>query len=285
MRSATSKMSCRLWEMSTTPRPRSANRRTRSSTWRVCATPSAAVGSSSIDDLRVPHHRLGDGDGLALAAGEPGHDLAHRLQRRHREAVEGLLRRVLHGRLVEDPAPGALTTEEHVGDDVEVVRQRQVLVHDLDPEPGGVAGPVDGDGLPLEEDLAVVEGIDADDPLDERRLAGAVVADEGHHLAGLDLEVDLVQRPDRAEGLRAAPTFEEWGVSHQTCLSWRTALERERRGNAPAQRDMWRGGQFSWQKGVSATSPTQISSTVRKPSAMTVSAMLSAVTPIGTRAK
>ena len=37
-----------------------------------------------------------------------------------------------------------------------------------------------------------------------------------------------------------------------------------------------------WQNSVSATSPTQISSTVRKPSAITVSAMLSTVTPIGT---
>ena len=48
MSSATSKMSCRLWEMRITPRPCSARRLTRSSTWRVCATPSAAVGSSRI---------------------------------------------------------------------------------------------------------------------------------------------------------------------------------------------------------------------------------------------
>ena len=46
IRSAHSKTSWRLWEMITTPRPRSARRRTRSSTWRVWATPRAAVGSS-----------------------------------------------------------------------------------------------------------------------------------------------------------------------------------------------------------------------------------------------
>src|SRR5690606_5555508 len=51
MRSATSNTSFMLWEMSTTPWPVSARRRTRSSTWRVWATPSAAVGSSRITTL------------------------------------------------------------------------------------------------------------------------------------------------------------------------------------------------------------------------------------------
>ena len=60
------------------------------------------------------------------------------------------------------------------------------------------------DGLALEEDLALVERVDADDALDERRLAGAVVADERHHLAGADLEVDPVERLHRAERLRDA---------------------------------------------------------------------------------
>ena len=46
IRSATSKMSLRLCEMITTASPCSPSRFTRSSTWRVWATPSAAVGSS-----------------------------------------------------------------------------------------------------------------------------------------------------------------------------------------------------------------------------------------------
>ena len=46
MRSETAKTSFMLCEISTTPRPLSASRRTSSSTWAVCATPSAAVGSS-----------------------------------------------------------------------------------------------------------------------------------------------------------------------------------------------------------------------------------------------
>ena len=83
-----------------------------------------------------------------------------------------------------------LAAEEHVRDDVEVVREREVLVHDLDPELRGVARPVDVDRFALEADLALVEGVDADDALDERRLAGAVVADERHDFAPAHLEVD-----------------------------------------------------------------------------------------------
>src|SRR5690606_16103637 len=42
MRSATSNTSARLWLITTTPRPSALSLAMRSSTWRVCATPSAA---------------------------------------------------------------------------------------------------------------------------------------------------------------------------------------------------------------------------------------------------
>ena len=48
----------------------------------------------------------------------------------------------------------------------------------------------------------LVEGVDPDDPLDQRRLTGAVVADERHDLAGAYFEVDLVERVDGAERFR-----------------------------------------------------------------------------------
>ena len=54
MRSATSKTSTRLWLITTTPRPRSRRRWIRSSTCAVWATPSAAVGSSSITSFGSP---------------------------------------------------------------------------------------------------------------------------------------------------------------------------------------------------------------------------------------
>ena len=112
---------------------------------------------------------------------------------------ERFLGPLLHGDLVEHAAPGHLPAEEHVGDDVEVVGQCQILVDDLDPEIGGVFRAVDLDGLPVELGVAFVERVDPDDPFDQGRLAGTVVADERHHLSGADLEVDFVQRIHCAE--------------------------------------------------------------------------------------
>ena len=158
---------------------------------------------------RVPHHGLGHGHRLALPAGQAGHGLAHGADRGDRQLVERLQRARLHPRLVEPfQAVEPLAPEEHVLDHVEVVGQREVLVDHLDPEAGGVLRPRDVHGLAVEQDLSAVDVVDPGDALDQRRLAGAVVADEGHHLAGVHVEVDLMQgqRPHRSAWRpRAAP--------------------------------------------------------------------------------
>src|SRR4029077_10037755 len=111
-----------------------------------------------------------------------------------------------------------LAAEVHVLDDVEVVAESEILIHDLDPEPAGVLRAVAVNLAPLEQDLAAVGRVCPGDALDQRRLAGAVVADERHHLAGADLEVDVAQRLDGAEGLGDAAKLEErvfgqrWGL-------------------------------------------------------------------------
>ena len=153
-------------------------------------------------DPGVPHDRLGDGDRLALAAREARHGLTDRAERRDREAVQGLPRRLLHPGLIEDDAVDPLAPEKHVRHDVEVVCEREVLVDDLDSERRGIPGPGDRHSLAFEVDLALVERVDPGDALDQRGLAGAVVPDEGHDLSGRDLEVDLVERLHRAELLR-----------------------------------------------------------------------------------
>jgi hypothetical protein len=107
-----------------------------------------------------------------------------------------------------------LAPEIHVLHHVEVVGEREILVDDLDAERGRVLRPVDGDRVALEEDLALVDRVDAGDALDQRRLAGAVVADERHHLAGGDVEVDLVERLDGAEALRDPPELQDRAVAH-----------------------------------------------------------------------
>ena len=122
--------------------------------------------------------------------------------RGHGERRQRFARALLHRGLLQAEEPVTqLASEVHVLDDVQVVTQGEVLVHDLDPELGRVLRAVDGDRLSVEQDLAVVVAVDARNALDQSRLAGAVVADEGHDLAVPHLEVDRGERVHGAEAL------------------------------------------------------------------------------------
>ena len=96
---------------------------------------------------------------------------------------------------------GRLVAEEDVLRHRQAVDQVQLLVH------GGEAGPQRGDRgrerrrLVLPRDLAAVGLVRAGQHLDQRGLAGAVLAEQAVHLAGADLEVDTVQRPHAGEDL------------------------------------------------------------------------------------
>ena len=118
--------------------PCSPRRLTSASTCRVCATPSAAVGSSRITscefhmdaratatDWRWPPESVATGCRIELIV-VTASDLS-----------------VSACAAPSSPRSGAgagvrLAAEVHVLDDVEVVAQREVLVDDLDPEPGRV---------------------------------------------------------------------------------------------------------------------------------------------------
>src|SRR4029077_10295535 len=121
-------------------------------------------------------------DLLALTARERP-DLAAQAGNGHRDAGEQLAGAVLHPRLVElarslpDTGRDHLLAEEEIGDDVEVVAQREVLVDGRDAERGRILRPRDRDLPAVEIDRAVVGSVDAGDGLHHRRLAGAVVAD------------------------------------------------------------------------------------------------------------
>ena len=56
-------------------------------------------------------------------------------------------------------------------------------------------------GLPSSSSLAAVGVVDAGDDLDQRRLAGAVVADDGMHLTAAQLEARIGEGDDLAEML------------------------------------------------------------------------------------
>jgi hypothetical protein len=165
--------------------------------------------------LALPQHGLGDGHGLALPAGEAGNPLADARHRAHVQPVERLPGKDLHLHLVQTEPVGALAPEEHVLDDVEVVAQRKVLVHDLDAEGGRLAGAVDGDRVAVEADLAGIGAVDAGQALHQCRLARPVVPDQCGHLTPVDVEIDIVQHVHGTEALVDAPHGEQRGHGRQ----------------------------------------------------------------------
>jgi hypothetical protein len=173
------------------------------------------------DDAVVPHDGARHGDRLPLTAGERGDRLSDGADRGHGERRERLGGALLHGRFLESEEQVALLPPEvHVLDDVEVVAESEILVHNLDPELGRIFRAVDRHRRALEEDLAVVDRVDPGDALDQRRLPGAVVTDERHDLPVANLEVDAVQRLNRPEVLGDTPELERGSllVGHSTAL-------------------------------------------------------------------
>ena len=74
-------------------------------------------------------------------------------------------------------------------------------------------GLVDLHLLAVEEDLALVSGVDAGDGLDHRRLPRAVVAHQGNDLTVVDLEVDVGERLDGTEALAHPLQGEHGGIA------------------------------------------------------------------------
>ena len=96
---------------------------------------------------------------------------------------------------VDHGAPAQLVAEEQVVGDGQVVDEVELLV-DGGHAPGQGRGRIArGQGSAVDDDLAGGGGDEPGDALDERGLAGAVLADEAVHLPGLDGEVDAVERP------------------------------------------------------------------------------------------
>jgi hypothetical protein len=176
-------------------------------------------------DARIPIERLQDLDALALAHRERA-DARRRIDAQP-EALgrRGELR--ARGGAVRARRPQRLRAEQHVVLDREVVGQREVLVHHADAgseRRGGIA-PAQrfaecGDG-------ARVGDIVAEQDRDERRLAGAVLAEQREHFAATKLERDRVVSDDVAEALADAErrrTVSRESVTGATSLRRRPGL-------------------------------------------------------------
>ena len=148
----------------------------------------------------VREDRARDRDRLALAARER-RDLGIDVGDVDAERVEVLARQAAHRAVVEHPEARVLALQEHVVEDGQAGHQREILVDGVDAERARVDDRFQLHGLAEDRDLAGVGPVEAREDLDERRLAGAVVADQAEHLALAQVQAHVAQRRDRAEAL------------------------------------------------------------------------------------
>ena len=127
------------------------------------------------------------------------------------DVVEVLAGEPSHAFLVEEaerPHRRQLVAEEQVHVDRKLRDQRQILVDGLDSVCARVLNRAEVDALAPDDHIAPVLRVEPAQDLDERALAGSVVADETKHLALVQGEVDAAQDDERAEALRHAANLE-----------------------------------------------------------------------------
>ena len=149
-------------------------------------------GLQDLDALLLPHRELPDAG--ARLDGEPIP---------LRELCDATLDRARPEQ--ERAAHSAMVAEDDVLRDGERRNEAEVLVHHRDPRVERVARGREVDGLPKEPDLALVGPVEPGEDVGQRRFARAVLAQQGVHLAGGRLEVDVVVRNDCGEALGDAP--------------------------------------------------------------------------------
>ena len=163
------------------------------------------------DDLRIERQRLGDLDQLLLGDRQRFHQRLG--MDPGADTLEQLARALLHNGAVEQAAAARLKAEEDVVGDAALRQQAELLVEDADPGPARLDRMSEGNGLPAEQDFALVGAIDAAEHLHQRRLAGTVLAADGVDLAGLAIQADIVERPARRLKLLPMPRIDRTGVA------------------------------------------------------------------------
>ena len=160
------------------------------------------------EHLGVDVHRAGDGNHLLNGGGivgeRPGDvDV-------HVEALHQFVGAAVDLLPVDLMMLHRLAADEYIFSHGEVRAEVDLLKHRGDAHFDGSLRRSGTDGLALEEDLARVHLIDAGQALDQRRLTGAVLAQQGVHFAGAEREVHLVQRLDAGELDLDPPHFQQF---------------------------------------------------------------------------
>jgi hypothetical protein len=188
-------------------------------------------------DVGAAVERLQDLGALLL----PDRDVLDERVRVDRE-VEALrelpdaLRRLVE--VEENPGPLRLGGEDDVLGDRHHRDQHEVLVHHPDPVVDRLARRVDPHRLALDQDLALVGVVEPVEDVHQRRLAGAVLAEERVDLAAPELEIDVVVREDAREALGHPPQFEDRGLRRPSLRlahrSWILGWPGTTRGGLPS---------------------------------------------------
>src|SRR5437762_268931 len=114
-------------------------------------------------------------------------------------------------------------TKENVLGHGQLRHQTQLLVYRRDAERLRVARRADARRLAVDHDVAGIPGVGAAENLHQRRFAGAVLAEQDVHLAGLELEVHAVERDHSWESFPDPAHLEDGGTAldrHRTSAGW-----------------------------------------------------------------
>ena len=113
------------------------------------------------------------------------------------------------GVVVEEALVARLDPEHDVLGDRHHRNEHEVLVHHADPALDRVLRRAERDALAVEDDLALVGLREPVEDVHQRRLAGAVLAEQRVHLAAAEVEVDVVVGDGAGEDLRDSPQLED----------------------------------------------------------------------------
>ncbi len=175
------------------------------------------------DDAGIARQRAGHRHDL-LAGGREAADLAGRADLGMSEPAEELSCRAVHVAVAGDAAAGLLVPEVDVVGDAQPVDQVELLVDRGDPGRQRGLRVGERDRLAVPQDRPLVDVVRAGQDLDQRGLAGAVLAEQAVHLARAYDEVDTVEGAYARELLDDAAHLEQglWhggDASHTFCRS------------------------------------------------------------------
>jgi hypothetical protein len=153
---------------------------------------------------RPPHQALDDLDALALADREVVDD-----RLRPKREAEGLREPHDLGGELGAAQEAARLAEQQVVDDAQIADEAEVLVHHRDAGGERAGGPGRAIRRTAEPHAAGIGAEDAEDDVAQRRLAGAVLAEQAVDLAGGDVERYAVERGEVAEALADAVDREQ----------------------------------------------------------------------------